>query len=94
MLDKLSLEVLERIGVDLSNNSKTHKEKQKILTEEAQNLVREGLANPESLTQFGGGEFADCSIPHGEGYVVFRKIKRPDMSTYTHISSCTCDRFC
>lgn len=72
MLDKLSLEVLERIGADLSNKSKTHEEKQKILITEAQSLVREGLADPESLTQFGGGEFPpDCFMPHGEGYVLF-----------------------
>ncbi|KAG0310409.1 hypothetical protein BGZ99_000399, partial [Dissophora globulifera] len=54
MLDKLSLEDLEKIGSELSASKKTNEEKQKILTIAAQNLVRDGLANPESLTQFGG----------------------------------------
>ncbi|KAF9925364.1 DnaJ (Hsp40), sub C, member 2 [Modicella reniformis] len=54
MLDKLTLEDLERIVSELSDASiKTHEGKQKVLTAEAQKLVREGLANPESLTQFG-----------------------------------------
>ncbi|KAI8605541.1 hypothetical protein EDD21DRAFT_440233 [Dissophora ornata] len=53
MLDKLSLEDLERIGADLSKPKKTNEEKQRILSAEAQKLVRDGLANPENLTQFG-----------------------------------------
>ncbi|KAF9361649.1 hypothetical protein BGX26_000601 [Mortierella sp. AD094] len=53
MLDKLDLETLEKIGVDLSNSKITNEKKQKVLSEEAQKLVRNGLANPESLTQFG-----------------------------------------
>jgi hypothetical protein len=56
MLDKLSLEDLERIGTELGNNRKTFEEKQTILTAEAQKLVREGLASPENLTQFGVGK--------------------------------------
>ncbi|KAF9115325.1 hypothetical protein BGX27_008205 [Mortierella sp. AM989] len=53
MLDKLSLETLERIGTDLSKAKVTNEDKQKVLSKEAQKLVRNGLANPESLTQFG-----------------------------------------
>ncbi|KAF8985925.1 hypothetical protein BGZ46_000535 [Entomortierella lignicola] len=53
MLDNLSLETLEKIGADLSKAKISNEDKQKILSEEAQKLVRDGLANPESLTQFG-----------------------------------------
>ncbi|KAG0371912.1 hypothetical protein BGX24_001003 [Mortierella sp. AD032] len=53
MLDKLSLEDLERIVVGLSVAKVSNQDKQKILIVEAQKLVREGLANAESLTQFG-----------------------------------------
>ncbi|KAF9102056.1 DnaJ (Hsp40), sub C, member 2 [Mortierella sp. GBA35] len=53
MLDKLSLEDLERIVKGLSVAKVSNQDKQKILSVEAQKLVREGLANPESLTQFG-----------------------------------------
>ncbi|KAF9359685.1 DnaJ (Hsp40), sub C, member 2, partial [Mortierella sp. NVP85] len=62
MLDKLSLEDLERIGIELGKNSKTFEEKQTILTAEAQKLVREGLASPENLTQF-GVDSVECKVP-------------------------------
>ncbi|KAG0306678.1 hypothetical protein BGZ97_000658 [Linnemannia gamsii] len=52
MLDKLSLEDLERIVAGLSVAKTSNQDKQKILDTEAQKLVRDGLANPESLTQF------------------------------------------
>lgn len=57
MLDKLSLEDLERIVAGLSVAKTSNQDKQKILDTEAQKLVRDGLANPESLTQFGAGKF-------------------------------------
>ncbi|KAF9144399.1 hypothetical protein BG015_000126 [Linnemannia schmuckeri] len=53
MLDKLNLEDLERIVAGLSVTKTSNQDKQKILDTEAQKLVRDGLANPESLTQFG-----------------------------------------
>ncbi|KAF8946324.1 hypothetical protein BGZ47_000803 [Haplosporangium gracile] len=53
MLDKLNLEDLERIVTGLSVAKTSNQDKQKILDTEAQKLVRDGLANPESLTQFG-----------------------------------------
>ncbi|KAK5827736.1 hypothetical protein F5H01DRAFT_302863 [Linnemannia elongata] len=53
MLDKLALEDLERIVAGLSVAKTSNQDKQKILETEAQKLVRDGLANPESLTQFG-----------------------------------------
>ncbi|KAF9125012.1 DnaJ (Hsp40), sub C, member 2 [Mortierella sp. 14UC] len=53
ILDKLSLEDLERIVAGLSVAKVSNQDKQKILTLEAQKLVREGFANAESLTQFG-----------------------------------------
>jgi hypothetical protein len=55
MLDKLSLEDLERIVAGLSVAKVSNQDKQKVLNVAAQNLVREGLANTESLTQFGVG---------------------------------------
>ncbi|KAG0256710.1 hypothetical protein BGZ95_005432, partial [Linnemannia exigua] len=58
MLDKLSLEDLERIVAGLSVAKVNNQDKQKILIVEAQKLVREGLANAESLTQFGAEEVA------------------------------------
>lgn len=56
MLDKLTLEELERVVVGLSVAKTSNQDKQKILETEAQKLVRDGLANPESLTQFGAGK--------------------------------------
>ncbi|KAG0370937.1 hypothetical protein BC939DRAFT_527662 [Gamsiella multidivaricata] len=53
MLDKLSLEDLERIGAELSVPRKSNVDKQKILSAEAQKLVHDGLSEPGSLTQFG-----------------------------------------
>ncbi|ORZ04442.1 hypothetical protein BCR41DRAFT_425944 [Lobosporangium transversale] len=53
MLDKLSLEELERISIDLNSSQTTNEGKQKILSVEAHRLVQEGLADPKSLTQFG-----------------------------------------
>ncbi|KAF9130213.1 hypothetical protein BGX30_013612 [Mortierella sp. GBA39] len=53
MLDKLALEDLERVVAGLSVAKTSNQDKQKILETEAQKLVRDGLANPESLTQFG-----------------------------------------
>ncbi|KAI9231117.1 MAG: hypothetical protein BYD32DRAFT_467463 [Podila humilis] len=53
MMDKLSLEDLERIRADLSAPKKSNEDKKKILSTEARKLVQDGLANPESLTQFG-----------------------------------------
>ncbi|KAI8363663.1 DnaJ domain-containing protein [Mortierella sp. GBAus27b] len=67
MLDKLSLEDLERITVKLGDTRTSHEEKQDVLNTEAQKLVREGVASPESLTQFGGGKFVDSFVGHGEG---------------------------
>lgn len=67
MLDKLSLEDLERISIELGKKNKTHEEKQNILTTEAQKLVREGLASPENLTQFGVGKFVGRSMQRHEG---------------------------
>ncbi|KAG0205307.1 hypothetical protein BGX28_003061 [Mortierella sp. GBA30] len=55
MLDKISLEDLERISAELSLTKKSNEEKQKVLTAVAQKLVRDGLANPESLTRFDTG---------------------------------------
>ncbi|KAF9274502.1 hypothetical protein BGZ68_000581 [Mortierella alpina] len=52
MLDKLSLEDLERISTELGAAKKTNEAKQRVLCTEAQKLVREGLANSENLTQF------------------------------------------
>ncbi|KAG0252939.1 hypothetical protein BG011_006640 [Mortierella polycephala] len=52
LLDKLSLEDLEQIRQDLTGAKKSNMEKQQILSAGAQKLVREGLSNPESLTQF------------------------------------------
>lgn len=54
-MDKLSLEDLERIRTDLSSPKKSNEDKKKILSAEARKLVQDGLANPESLTQFGTG---------------------------------------
>ncbi|KAG0202517.1 DnaJ (Hsp40), sub C, member 2 [Mortierella sp. NVP41] len=62
MLDKLSLEDLERIVKGLSVAKVSNQDKQKILSVEAQKLVREGLANPESLTQFGTGKFVTLDV--------------------------------
>ncbi|KAG0040187.1 DnaJ (Hsp40), sub C, member 2 [Podila clonocystis] len=53
MMDKLSLEDLERIRTDLSSPKKSNDDKKKILSAEARKLVQDGLANSESLTQFG-----------------------------------------
>ncbi|KAF9187709.1 hypothetical protein BGZ50_001770 [Haplosporangium sp. Z 11] len=53
LLDKLSLEDLERIRQELTDTKKSNTEKQQVLSAGAQKLVREGLSNPESLTQFG-----------------------------------------
>ncbi|KAI1320274.1 hypothetical protein EDD11_001489 [Mortierella claussenii] len=53
MLDKLSLEELDRISSDLSKPKTSNEDKQKILSAKAQKLVRDGLADPKSLTQFG-----------------------------------------
>lgn len=55
MLDKLSLEDLERISTELGAAKKTNEAKQRVLCTEAQKLVREGLANSENLTQFDTG---------------------------------------
>jgi hypothetical protein len=56
MMDKLSLEDLERIRADLSAPKKSNEDKKKILSAEARKLVQDGLANPESLTQFETGK--------------------------------------
>lgn len=56
MMDKLSLEDLERIRADLSAPKKSNEDKKKILSTAARKLVQDGLANPESLTQFGAGK--------------------------------------
>ncbi|KAF9403756.1 hypothetical protein BGZ94_004528, partial [Podila epigama] len=53
MLDKLSLEELEKIVADLSAPKTTIEAKKKKMFSVAQKLVRDGLAEPESLTQFG-----------------------------------------
>ncbi|KAG0024973.1 DnaJ (Hsp40), sub C, member 2, partial [Podila clonocystis] len=53
MMDKLSLEDLERIRTDLSSPKMSNEDKKKILSAEARKLVQDGLANSESLTQFG-----------------------------------------
>ncbi|KAF9568869.1 hypothetical protein EC968_002803 [Mortierella alpina] len=52
MLDKLTLEDLERISKELGAAKTSNETKQKILCAEAQKLVRAGLANSENLTQF------------------------------------------
>ncbi|CAO3574810.1 unnamed protein product [Mortierella alpina] len=52
MLDKLTLDDLERISKELSVAKKSNEAKQKILCAEAQKLVRAGFANSENLTQF------------------------------------------
>ncbi|KAF9937823.1 hypothetical protein BGZ67_000865 [Mortierella alpina] len=52
MLDKLTLEDLERICKELGATKKSNETKHKILCAEAQKLVRAGFANSENLTQF------------------------------------------
>ncbi|KAF9436749.1 hypothetical protein BGZ76_003065 [Entomortierella beljakovae] len=52
MLDKLSIEELKKIVADLSSPKVSNQDKQKVLSKEAQKLVNNGLANPESLSQF------------------------------------------
>ncbi|KAF9580327.1 hypothetical protein BGW38_003068 [Lunasporangiospora selenospora] len=53
LLDKVTLEDLERIRDELLSKKLTHEDKVKILMAAAQQLVIDGLAQPESLSQFG-----------------------------------------
>jgi len=55
MLDKLTLEDLEKISKDLSVAKTSNEDKQKVLSAFAQKLVRDGLATTENLSQFGTG---------------------------------------
>ncbi|GJJ69384.1 DnaJ homolog subfamily C member 2 [Entomortierella parvispora] len=53
MLDKLTLEDLEKISKDLGTAKTSNEDKQKVLSAFAQRLVRDGLATTENLSQFG-----------------------------------------